>query len=96
MGYHVMGFGIINLFEGSIEDIEMIVKFMKKLKDDFFNIESGDGWINFKMEGNKGIDFDPLEKVKEFILKKELKFDMTVSEYSECQDGGFYFDSKEE
>jgi hypothetical protein len=53
------------------------------------------GQIGFEMSGNKGIDYEPLDEIKYFILKKlkgKLKVGFSISgqEFCEAHDGYYY------
>lgn len=97
MGWEVIALGSIEF--GKNSPIERIEGFVEKLrKTDFvtlvdYNSDHGNRFVHVEMSGNKGIDYEPLEKLctdyKEII-------DGTISfgEYSETGDG-FYFDPQE-
>lgn len=59
------------------------------------------GQITFEMSGNKGIDYEPLDEIKSFILEKlkgksKIGFIILANEFMESGDNGFYFEYEEE
>lgn len=94
MGYEVIGFGVIETTCNKIQLRKLIDK-LKNNNPNFYNVEVYDFEIVFEMSGNKGIDYAPLDKVKEYCEKEKIPIvRITVSEYMECGDG--YYWEKEE
>ena len=111
MGWHVIGKGTIDFPKDCPESyIDEVFSKMQKTKDTFYDLSkyynntksqkyTSSGAIYFDMSGNKGIDYDPLDKIKDFILKKlkgKLKVGLIISlnEYSES-DEGFHYEYEE-
>ena len=93
MGWCVIAFGYIDT---DIENTEKILTKMKEIgKEDFCKLQGKDGHISFEMEGNKGIDYDSLEKLRDWIKKEKLSCEISTSGYVEGSDG-FYFNSEDE
>lgn len=94
MGYCVIGFGRIECAEFSKEQLLEIPEMMQK-DEAFRNIEVFDGEIYFEMDGNKGIDYAPLDKIKEKMLAMgSHPFLIDVGEYMECG-SNYYFDTED-
>lgn len=98
MGYCVIGYGSIESTEFTDKELEKIKGFLeeenKKFPSTFRNIEVETGTVFFEMDGNKGIDYEPLERVKKKVLNLgSHPFQIYVSEYMECEDG-YYFETE--
>lgn len=107
MGWAVIGFGYIEVDNNHIKEILdlMIGDDKKRVTDrlegnddgcDFRKVEEYDKEITFEMGGNKGIDYSELDKIKEYCKKNKIKVNISVSEYIEASDGGYWFNSEEE
>ena len=64
-------------------------------KYEFMESDKFGGTIGFEMSGNKGINYDPLDEIKGFILKKlkgklKVGFSINGNEFCEAQDGYYY------
>jgi hypothetical protein len=97
MGWQVISFISIDLWkESEIITKELSEKIDKILKDnDALDVEINDTSIYFKLDGNKGVDYSPVDKIKKLLLKAKLKFCINASEYVESEGEGYYFDTDE-
>jgi len=92
MGWEVIAFCNIDSLDKpftqkQLEKIkEMVVSF------NGFNIELNGDYIGFTLSGNKGVDYKILDKIKEFLLKGDMKFSIRTGEYSETGNG-YWFDT---
>jgi len=96
MGYWVIGFG--NITFGKKQDGKLIDELCDRMEhdEDFSEVvQYSQQEIGFQMGGNKGLNYEELEKIKNWLFEKKLEFEITVGEYVESQDN-YYFDSKEE
>lgn len=60
------------------------------------NDEVGCNGVDFSMWGNKGVNYDCLEAIKNFMKENGVKeFEISANEYVEA-DGGYYYDSTDE
>lgn len=95
MGYAVIAFCNIEatgkIKKGVMNKIAEIAS-----KHSATNIRTGVDFITFELSGNKWVDYQPLDKIKELLLKQKTNFEINASEFVECQDGGYYFDSEDE
>jgi len=95
MGYQVLAFCHIRLNKGDLN--EDLKRKIKKMVDDVhgFQKEFEESWISFTLSGNKGVDYEVLDKIKKLLLSNELQFAITAGEYMEV-DGGYYYDSEDD
>ncbi len=96
----VIGFGNIEIKgEFNSSDFKEILQLMDESQSPqvFYRVDYDEsvGSISFEMEGNKYIDYEPLDKVKQFMLSKKIKFMITVVEYVEGETN-YFFDSEDE
>jgi len=93
MGYCVIGFGEIAFkVPPKPQDAIKVVEMLSKAKC-FYKIEHENDFIGFQMEGHNGIDYSELDKIKTEMLKMGMKFEISVTEFAEMSNGGYYFDS---
>ena len=88
MGYEVIAFLSIEIFEGS-ERLDT-KKIKEILEDDVYNLSIEEDSIAFEMSGNKGIDYSSVDKVKDYLEKQKVKFEITGSEFAETGSGYYY------
>ena len=81
----VIGFGQIAFYDGVItnEEIQKLADEMSKNEAFHYVKMEGLRSISFEMDGNKGIDYEELEKIKERFVKRKARFEIHVSEYME-------------
>lgn len=89
MGWVVLSMGNIDFKEKiEVKVINRVKSILKETEEDYFNFKSGRDWIAFTLQGNKGIDYKCLDKIKkEFKEKIET---ITFNEFSEVGDGYYY------
>jgi len=98
MGWTVMGFGNLELQEGTLSRKEI-----DEIKEVIFEEEVGGTityedamTIDFKVYGDKGIDYTFMEKIKAILNKKKgCKYTLSVIEYVGGE-VGYSYDSEEE
>lgn len=105
MGWQVMGFGHIDVEEKHMEEvIDLMIgdkrKIINKLFgnddiDDFEEVEGKDGYISFKMFGNKMINYNRLDRIKEYCKSKKINVSISVGEYTESNEG-YYYNSEDD
>jgi len=95
MGYAVIAFcdieAVGRIKKSVMNKIANIAK-----KHSATNIKIGGDFITFELSGNKWVDYQSLDKIKELLLKGKANFEISASEFVECQDGGYYFNSEDE
>jgi len=104
MGWQVIGFGSIEVEAKYTQEIlDLMIgdkrKVVNKLYgndkiDDFEEIEGKDGYISFKMSGNKIIDYRRLEEIKAYCKARNIYININVGEYTEG-DCGYYYNSED-
>ena len=104
MGWQVIGFGNIEVDEKHTQEILNLMigdkrKVINRLYgnediDDFEEVEGSNGYISFKMSGNKAINYRRLDDIKQYCKTRNIYINISVGEYTEAQDG-YYYDSKE-
>ena len=99
MGWEVLGLGNIDVDEKHMEEIvDLMIGDKKEVLDrlaptggcDFYEVEGADGNITFKMDGNKGIDYDRLDAIKVYCIDAGISIEINVNEYVEGGDGYYY------
>lgn len=109
MGWTVISKVDIEFPKDTTELLNEVFEKMKKMNDkikneiifsdlqkyEFVESDKFGGTIGFEMSGNKGINYEPLDEIKSFILKKlkgKLKVGFTISgnEFCEAHDGYYY------
>ena len=67
-------------------------------KENIYNLYESSESISFTCSGNKGIDYDFLEEIKQLLKDNALvkSFEITSGEYVESDGGGFYYSSDDE
>jgi len=90
MGYSVVSFCNIDITKGKIEVMPHIK--IKKLleKAEAFEVTIKDEYISCQLWGNKGVDYEVLEKIKEILQEEKLEFSICSNQYAECGDGYYY------
>ena len=106
MGWEVIGFGNIDVDKKHMQEItDLMIGDKKKIidrllgegyADDFYDVEGIDGDISFRMSGNKGIDYERLDRIKAYCIKSGIDIEINVREYEELEGGGYYFNSGDE
>lgn len=106
MGWAVIGLGNIDVdSKHTKEIIDLMIGDKKKVidrllgeeyADDFYEVEGTDGCITFRMDGNKGIDYSRLDRIKEYCKRNNIEVTISVNEYIESDSGGYYYDSNDE
>ena len=66
---------------------------LNKSKVSYFNYIEGEDYVTFWFSGNKGIDYEILDIIKNTLTLKVIK--ITSSEYSETGEG-YYYDIEDE
>lgn len=100
MSWSVIGLGNIEVDEKYVKKIlSLMIGDKKEVLDklgqagsDFYEVQAIGGSITFRMDGNKGIYYDGLDRIKEYCKIMKIEIEISVNEYSEC-DGGYYFNS---
>jgi hypothetical protein len=95
MGYAVIAFCNIEAAAGIKKGVMNRIASIAK-KHLATNVKTGKDFITFELSGNKWVDYQPLDRIKELLLKQKVSFEINASEFVECQDGGYYFDSEDE
>jgi hypothetical protein len=91
MGRYYRGFGYIDL-----ENKDEYYKVVGQLKKYHVDIENLDDDLNFEMSGHNVIDYSCLEEIKKWAIKNKIKMEISVVEYVEVEDVGFYYSSEED
>jgi len=92
MGWNVLGIGQIEFNDNkqnTKENSHKIYNKLKSYKNDIYNLTE---MLDFKMNGNKGINYKVLDELTEWSIIEKLNITISVNEYSEC-DGGFYYEA---
>ena len=105
MGWQVLGLGHIDVSEEHTQEIlDLMIGDKKKIidrllgddvSDDFEDVDGTDGYISFRMWGNKGLDYSRLDKIKEYCKDKKISIEISVGEYIESQDS-YYYNSEDD
>ena len=98
MSVEILGLGHITFYDGVITNDEVLELF-KRMSDheDFNNVtRNGMRAIFFEMGGNHNIDYTEIEKIKQELIDKKGLFQLIITEWMECSEGGIYYDSTEE
>src|SRR3990167_6512044 len=100
MGYDVMGRGYINIDTIDIaKDILSLMVGNKKkvierllgVKGNFFyDVDVCGTEVTFTMSGHKGIDYSPLDEIKNYCKKNNISVEINVNEYIESNEGYWY------
>jgi len=110
MGWIVIAKGQIDFPKDTPERIvKQVYRLIEKSKigedgEVFYNLskyftKKHGGQIAFEMSGNKGINYEPIDEIKSFILKKlegknKVGLIININEFCEAGDG-FYFEYEE-
>jgi hypothetical protein len=98
MSHYVLAKGAIE-FPKTIRQV-VIDTINKEMEgdDSFYNINSSGLRIDFEMGGDNGIDYDPLDKIKNLCIELGCKNNLEVftSEYDEAEGEGYHFDNLED
>lgn len=60
------------------------------------NVENTKGFIEFELTGKGNIDYSVMDKIKKILLKRDIAFAMSSSEFVEAVGEGYYFNSEDE
>jgi len=97
MVVEVLGRGQISFANVEYEDFREALSMMEN-NPEAFTISDYDEVnyiIYFEMGGNKGIDYQPLDEIRKYLLEKNARFQMSVVEYVEGETG-FFFETEQE
>jgi len=98
MGWEVQAHINIEINAGAIPDktLERIKKMI--INQGSFNHSFSNTGIWFTISGNKGVDYDFLEDIKDLLKVNKLVkgFEISACEYVESGDGGYYYSSKDD
>lgn len=98
MGWEVIAKCHIDINEGKLtsEQQNKIEEILKEAET--FDIQINDDYVYCEMSGNKGVSYEPLDKIKELLLASptKLKFSISASAYVEATDDGYSFDSEDD
>lgn len=94
MGYCVISFVDVNLNKGEFREQD-VADIVVMLDGEVGQLNSGKDWINFQLDGNKGVCYDKVNELKELLLRRGYSFNISGMEFIEG-DIGYYFDSEEE
>jgi len=98
MGYIVIGLGSIT-YSGKKTNENLAYRYIKKVfegsKNEYFNIKHDKCSHTFEMSGNKGIDYEDMDKIQDFLHSLRVKYEIVVNEFVESGDYGFYVNSED-
>ncbi len=92
MGWEVIAFGQVEVDEKYNEKVKTKLKELDIPESAFTKINYE--YLDFEMSGNKGINYEELEALRDWSIKMKIPMNINTSEYSECG-SGFYFDSND-
>jgi len=95
MGYCVIAQVNIDVYRGTIPERTLARIKQILTEEQVNNLYCNNTGISFDTSGNKGIDYDFLDKIKELLQdnKKAESFEIGSSEFVESDGGGYYYNS---
>lgn len=98
MGYCVISQVSIDVYDGTIPEktMDRIKAILKE--EGVYGLHCSHNCITFDASGNKWIDYEFLEKIKQLLKDNKMvkSFEITASEYIESCDGGYHYNSGED
>jgi len=96
MSTYIVGRGVIDTYGTTRKELLEVEGLMYDTAG-LYNVDEDNGTIDFEVEGMNGIDYSPVDTIRDRMLAGGMKFSIVVNEYIACTDSGYdYSNIKEE